>query len=52
MKNEPKYTKFALVREMMETPHIIRNFKLKKTEKVVKQIKQTGRLFFTGEGSS
>lgn len=52
MKNEEKYTKFALVREMMETPQIIRDFKLQKTENVVEQIKQTGKLFFTGEGSS
>ena len=29
MKNEECYTQFALVREMMETPEILRNFKLK-----------------------
>ena len=52
MKNQEKYTKFALVREMMETPGIIRNFKLTNADDVVEQIKQTGKLFFTGEGSS
>ena len=52
MKNEEKYTKFALVREMMESPGIIRRFKLKDTENVVEQIKQTGKVLFSGEGSS
>ncbi|MHC4122339.1 MAG: SIS domain-containing protein [Planctomycetota bacterium] len=52
MKNEDKYTKFALCREMMETPAILKNFKRDDTDTVVEQIKQAGRLFFTGEGSS
>jgi len=52
MKNEEKYTKFALVREMMETPQIIRRFNAKDTENVVEQIKQTGKVLFSGEGSS
>ena len=52
MKNEEKYTKFALVREMMESPEIIRRFNLKDTENVVEQIKQTGKVLFSGEGSS
>ncbi len=52
MKNEEKYTKFALVREMMESPGIIRRFNLKDTENVVEQIKQTGKVLFSGEGSS
>jgi len=51
MKNEKKYAKFALVREMMETPGIIRNFKSANADDVAEQIKQTGKLFFTGEGS-
>ncbi|RKY20909.1 MAG: sugar isomerase, partial [Planctomycetota bacterium] len=51
MKNEKKYVKFALVREMMETPGIIRNFKSTNANDVSEQIKQTGKLFFTGEGS-
>ncbi len=52
MKDEQRYTKFALVREMMETPQIIRNFKPQNTDNVVEQIKQAGKLFLTGEGSS
>ena len=52
MKNEEKYTKFALVREMMESPGIIRRFNAKDTENVVEQIKQTGKVLFSGEGSS
>ena len=52
MKNEEKYTKFALVREMMESPEIIRRFNPKDTENVVEQIKQTGKVLFSGEGSS
>ena len=52
MKNEEKYTKFALVREMMESPEIIRRFNAKDTENVVEQIKQTGKVLFSGEGSS
>ncbi len=52
MKNEQKYTQFALIREMMETPGIIRNFKLENADRVVGAIKKERRLFFTGEGSS
>ncbi len=52
MKNEEKYTKFALVREMMESPEIIRRFKLKEAENAAEQIKQTGKVLFSGEGSS
>ena len=48
MKNEEKYTKFALVQEMMETPQIIRNFKPQGTKNAAEQIKQTGKLFLTG----
>jgi len=47
-----KYTQYALVREMMETPAILKNFKLSNTENAARAIEQTGRLFFTGEGSS
>jgi len=52
MNSDARYTKFALVREMMETPGIIRNFKLKNSENIIKKIKQTRGLFLTGEGSS
>ena len=52
MKNEEKYTKFSLVREMMETPAILGGFKLDNAEKAVEAIQKTGKIFFTGEGSS
>ncbi len=52
MNNAAKYTQYALAREMMETPAILRNFKLGNVANVAKSIKQAGRLFFTGEGSS
>jgi len=50
--NEDKYSKYALVREMLETVEIIRNFKTKDTSAVTKALKETGKLFLTGEGSS
>lgn len=49
---EKKYSKFALVNEMMETPGIIRKFKPGATEKFVKAFKSKKGLFLTGEGSS
>jgi len=52
VKAEEKYTRFALVREMMETPDILRNFKLEGVDDCIGAIKDAGRLFFTGEGSS
>jgi glucosamine--fructose-6-phosphate aminotransferase (isomerizing) len=51
MKNDNKYTQYALAREMMETPRILRQFKLSNTDAAA-QIKKTGKLFLTGEGSS
>jgi glucosamine--fructose-6-phosphate aminotransferase (isomerizing) len=52
MNNEAKYTRFALVREMLETVGILRNFKVQNTDDVISAVRQTGKLFFTGEGSS
>jgi glucosamine--fructose-6-phosphate aminotransferase (isomerizing) len=52
MNTQEKYSKFALIREMMQTPDILRKFKLQGADEVVKAIKTTGKLFFTGEGSS
>ena len=52
MNTDSKYSKFVLVREMMQTPNILRKFKLENSEKVINAIKQKGKLFFTGEGSS
>lgn len=52
MNNDKTYTQFALCREMMQTPEIIRNFTLKDSDKAIDAVKSTGKLFFTGEGSS
>jgi glucosamine--fructose-6-phosphate aminotransferase (isomerizing) len=52
MNKAEKYTQFALAREMMETPAILKNFKPRETLSVTKAIERAGRLFFTGEGSS
>ena len=48
---ESKYN-FALVREMLETPELFGRFDFGQTENLVGQIKKTGKLFLTGEGSS
>jgi glucosamine--fructose-6-phosphate aminotransferase (isomerizing) len=52
MNDQKKYSQYALVREMMETPAILRNFKASDTAKAAEAIKNIGRLFFSGEGSS
>lgn len=49
---EEKYSKYALVREMMETPGIIRSFDPDVSERFVKPIRTKKGLFLTGEGSS
>jgi glucosamine--fructose-6-phosphate aminotransferase (isomerizing) len=50
--NEAKYNKFALVREMLETPGIVSKFDPEVTEKFVARVKGKKGLFLTGEGSS
>ena len=52
MKNEDKYTQFALVQEMMDTPEVLKDFTLQNVGDVIEAIKASGRLFMTGEGSS
>lgn len=52
MKTSEKYARFALAREMLETPGILRNFKLDGAGDVLKAVREKGRLFLTGEGSS
>jgi glutamine---fructose-6-phosphate transaminase (isomerizing) len=49
---EEKYNKYALVREMMETPEIIRKFDPASSVKFAESVKQKKGLFLTGEGSS
>ncbi len=50
--SEEKYSQFELVKEMMDTPEIIRNFHVANTDSVVAAIKASGKLLLTGEGSS
>jgi glutamine---fructose-6-phosphate transaminase (isomerizing) len=50
--NEPKYSKYALVREMMQVPSIIRNFDPDSAAGFVQAISGKRGMFFTGEGSS
>jgi glucosamine--fructose-6-phosphate aminotransferase (isomerizing) len=51
-KKEEKYNKFALVREMMETPGIIKHFDIKPVQRFAKSVAVRKGLFLTGEGSS
>ena len=52
MKKQEHYTQFSLVQEMMDTPEVLRNFKLENAGEVIKAIQSKGKLFMTGEGSS
>ena len=49
---EKKYTDYSLIREMLETVEVIRNFDSEQTASVAGSIQEKGRLFLTGEGSS
>ena len=49
---EEKYNKYALAREMMQTPGIIRNFNAKSASRFVKEVTGKKGIFLTGEGSS
>jgi glucosamine--fructose-6-phosphate aminotransferase (isomerizing) len=49
---EEKYNKYALVREMMETPEIIESFDSGAAAKFTEIVKSCKGLFLTGEGSS
>ncbi|MDP4278354.1 MAG: sugar isomerase [Bacteroidota bacterium] len=49
---DPKYAKFALVQEMMQTVQTVKQFNPAQTKEVSKTIQEIGRLFLTGEGSS
>lgn len=47
-----KYSRYKLVREMMQTPDVIRRFDPQAARAFVPALKASGRLFLTGEGSS
>jgi glucosamine--fructose-6-phosphate aminotransferase (isomerizing) len=49
---EEKYNKYALIREMLETPEIIRKFKPEAISVFADKVKKAKGLFLTGEGSS
>lgn len=50
--NDTKYRDYALVREMLETPGIVAGFDFGQAAQVAQAVKQCGKLFLTGEGSS
>jgi len=50
--NEAKYSKYALVQEMMDTIDVVKNFNPDQTKEVAEKIEFVGKLFLTGEGSS
>ena len=50
--SEGKYNKYALVREMMETPGIIKSFDPSTAAGFAETARKRKGLFLTGEGSS
>ena len=49
---DEKYSQYALVREMMDTVGVVKNFDPSQTKTVAPKIQSVGRLLMTGEGSS
>jgi len=49
---DPKYSNFALVQEMMQTVEVVKKFDQNQTRAIAEEIRATGKLFLTGEGSS
>lgn len=52
MNENDRYTAFALAREMMEVPEIIRAFTLPDVDPIVEAVRTRQRLALSGEGSS
>jgi glucosamine--fructose-6-phosphate aminotransferase (isomerizing) len=50
--NDKKYSKYALVREMLETAEVIRKFDPAAAERFAQSVRSKKGLFMTGEGSS
>ncbi|MBL7215649.1 MAG: sugar isomerase [Phycisphaerae bacterium] len=50
--SDEKYSKYALVREMMDTIDVVKNFDPTQTKTIAPKIQSVGRLLMTGEGSS
>lgn len=49
---QAKYSKFGLVRDMLQTPDIIGGYDVTRGAAAAKKISQSGKLLLTGEGSS
>lgn len=49
---DAKYKDFALVAEMLQTPQVVSRFDFGQARDTAEVIRQTGKLFLTGEGSS
>jgi glucosamine--fructose-6-phosphate aminotransferase (isomerizing) len=49
---DARYKDFALVQEMLETPQVIHRLDFGQARDTAQLIRQTGKLFLTGEGSS
>lgn len=50
--DDPRYSKFALAREMLEAPPVLARFAAGQAVEAAETVRQTGKLFLTGEGSS
>ena len=50
--SDTRYSRYTLVREMMDTVAIVKGFNMAQTAAVAKEIQAAGRLLFAGEGSS
>jgi glucosamine--fructose-6-phosphate aminotransferase (isomerizing) len=51
-RNDPAQNRFALVREMLETPEVIRGLDWTAAAGLAEPVRRKGALFLTGEGSS
>jgi glutamine---fructose-6-phosphate transaminase (isomerizing) len=49
---DSKYSRYALVHEMLETVDVVNKFRPDRTQAIARAIKINGKLFLTGEGSS
>ncbi len=49
---DPKYSRYALVQEMMEVTNVVKRFNKDQTREVAGEIAAVGKLLLTGEGSS
>jgi glucosamine--fructose-6-phosphate aminotransferase (isomerizing) len=48
---DTRYKNFALIQEMLQTPELMTHFDFRQTKKIAETIRDTGKLFLTGEGS-